>query len=158
MSSFAEIDEQRKTRTAAGTTRELQAVPRELSDLAGALRQGGRDRRKHDRHRSQAIVEIIRESDSRRISLPVELVDVSITGLGLITVEPFTPDDRVKIKLRNDLRKFLKETHGIVRWSQLTPEGEFRIGIELTSRFSALDMQLLKQVGLAGGAREQIWV
>src|SRR5258708_11742243 len=95
----------------------------------------GSDRRKHRRDPGKAIVEIIRERDSRRINLPVDLVDISISGIGLYAIEPFAPDDRVKIRLRNEIHRFVKEVHGVVRWAQLTGDGRFRVGIELNSRF-----------------------
>ena len=130
--------------------------PRELTGSPNVP--GSRDRRKHSRHPSKAIVELVREDGTRRISLPVEVVDVSSAGIGLVTVEPFAPDDHIKIRVRNDLRKFYKETHGVVRWAQLTPDGQFRIGVELSARFSSTDLQLLKQLSLTGHSEEKIWV
>ena len=152
MSSFAEVDQPRKARTGALPPTTMQR-PREITGHFS----GAEERRKHARHPSNAIVEIIRQDDSRRISLPVEVVDVSAAGIGLVTVEPFAPDDRVKVRIRNDVRKFCTEAHGLIRWAQLTPEGEYRIGIELNTRFSALDMQLLKQLG-GGGPQDKVWV
>jgi hypothetical protein len=128
------------------------------TDSAPDATERGSDRRQHQRHMGKAIVEVIRESDSRRINLPVELVDISICGVGLYAIEPFAPDDRVKVRLRNDIRKFVREMHGVVRWAQLTDEGKFRVGIELNSRFSAIEMQILKEFGLAGGLGRKIWV
>jgi hypothetical protein len=116
------------------------------------------ERRKHQRHSGNAIVRVIRESDTRRMSLPVELIDISITGLGILATESFAPDERVKIRLRNDIRRFSKEVHGIVRWCRLVETGKFRVGIELNSRFSSLDMQLLKQVGTAGESGQKVWI
>jgi hypothetical protein len=116
------------------------------------------ERRKHQRHPGNAIVRVIRESDTRRMSLPVELVDISITGLGILATESFAPDERVKIRLRNDIRRFSKEVHGIVRWSRLLETGKFRVGIELNSRFSSLDIQLLKQVGSTGESGQKVWI
>jgi hypothetical protein len=118
----------------------------------------GSDRRKHRRDPGKAIVEIIRERDSRRINLPVDLVDISISGIGLYAIEPFAPDDRVKIRLRNEIHRFVKEVHGVVRWAQLTGDGRFRVGIELNSRFTAVDMQILKHVGLVSGSGQKTWV
>lgn len=117
-----------------------------------------RERRKHERHLGKALVEIVRESDSRRIGLPVCLVNVSVSGLGLLANEPFARDERVKVVLRNNIRRFLKEVHGIVRWSQATAEGKFRIGIELNARFSVHDLQLLKQIGTAGDSEQKVWI
>ena len=116
------------------------------------------ERRKHQRHPANAIARVIRECDTRRMSLVVELVDISITGLGILASESFAPDERVKIRLRNDIRRFSKEVHGIVRWSRLLETGKFRVGIELNSRFSSLDMQLLKQVGSTGESGNKVWI
>jgi hypothetical protein len=117
-----------------------------------------RERRQNQRYLGPAIVEIIRESDSRRIYLPVDLADFSIAGIGLLCLESFAPGDRVKIRLRNVVRRVLKDMRGVVRWSQLTGDGMYRVGIELTSRFSALDMQLLKQLGQKGEQEQKVWV
>jgi hypothetical protein len=117
-----------------------------------------RDRRLDQRYPGMAIVEIIRESDSRRIYLPVDLVDLSIAGIGLVSLESFAPADRVKIRLRNVVRRVLKDVRGVVRWAQLTGEGTYRVGIELTSRFSAIDMQLLKQIGQKRDQAQKVWM
>jgi hypothetical protein len=116
------------------------------------------ERRKHPRHPGNALVRVIRESDTRRLNLPVELVDLSITGLGILAAESLTPDERIKIRLRNDIRRFFKEVHGVVRWVKVMDEGRFRVGIELNSRFTALDMQLLKQVGTTGDQGQKVWI
>jgi len=116
------------------------------------------ERRKHQRHPGNALVRLIRELDTRRTSLPVELVDISITGLGILATESFAPEERVKIRLRNDIRRFSKEAHGIVRWCRQMETGKFRVGIELNSRFSSLDMQLLKQVGSSGESGHKVWI
>jgi len=116
------------------------------------------ERRKHPRHPAHAIARVIRESDTRRTNLPVDLVDISITGLGIVATDSFAPDERVKIRLRNDIRRFSKEVHGVVRWAHRTQNGKFRVGIELNSRFSSLDMQLLKQVGTSGESGNKVWI
>jgi hypothetical protein len=116
------------------------------------------ERRKHQRHPANAMARVIRECDTRRMTLPVELIDISITGLGLLATESFAPEERVKIRLRNDIRRFSKEVHGIVRWAKPTENGKFRVGIELNSRFSSLDMQLLKQVGSSGESGQKVWI
>jgi hypothetical protein len=118
---------------------------------------GGRERRQNQRYLGTAIVEIIRESDSRRIYLPVDLVDFSIAGIGLLSLESFAPEDRVKIRLRNVVRRVLKDVRGMVRWVQLDGDGLHRVGIELTSRFSTLDMQLLKQLGQKQEQGQKVW-
>ena len=118
----------------------------------------GRERRQNQRYLGTAIVEIIRESDSRRIYLPVDLVDFSIAGIGLLSLESFAPGDRVKIRVRNVVRRVFKDVRGVVRWVQLNGDGLQRVGIELTSRFSTLDMQLLKQLGQKEDKGQKVWV
>jgi hypothetical protein len=116
------------------------------------------ERRKDQRFGGTVSVEVTRETDCRRIKLPVALVDLSITGLGLVSPEAFAPGDRVKVRLRNDVRRFLKDVHGIIRWAQATSDGNCRFGVELASRFSALDMQLLKPLGEPGEPGAKVWV
>jgi hypothetical protein len=116
------------------------------------------ERRKHPRHLGNALVRVIRESDGRQLSLPVDLVDLSINGLGVLAGESFTPDERIKIRLRNDIRRFFKEVHGVVRWVKMTDDGRYRVGIELSLRFTSLDMQLLRQVGTTGDLGQKIWI
>ncbi len=116
------------------------------------------ERRKYQRHPGNAIVRISRENDPRRIAVLVELVDLSITGVGVLSPVPFATDERLKIQLRNDVRRFLKEVHGAVRWSQAASGGKFRVGIALNLRFTSLDMQLLKQVGLTGDSGQKVWM
>ena len=119
-------------------------------------RQG--ERRKHLRHRAKVKIEVVREGDNRRINLPVELIDISITGLGLLAGAPLALDERVRIRVRNDIHRFVKELRGVVRWTQLTDAGKFRIGIDLHSRFTALDIQLLKQVGASVASGQKVWI
>jgi hypothetical protein len=116
------------------------------------------ERRKHQRHTGKAKVEVVREGDNRRSTLPMELYDLSSTGLGLLATAPFVPDERIRIRLRNDVRRIAREVRGIVRWAQPLENGKFRIGIELYSRFTALDIQLLKQVGAADESGKKVWI
>jgi hypothetical protein len=116
------------------------------------------ERRKYQRHFGNAVVRIFRENDPRRIAVPVRLVDLSIAGLGILSPESFATDERLKIQLRNDVRRFSKEVHGGVRWCQKTDEGQFRVGIALSLRFTSLDLQLLKQVGLTGDSGQKVWM
>jgi hypothetical protein len=101
---------------------------------------------------------VVREDDTRRINLPADLVDISVTGVGIITAATFRTDERIKLRLRNDVRRFLKEVHGVVRWAKRMDDGRYRVGIELNSRFTSLDMQLLRQVATAGEAGRKIWI
>jgi PilZ domain-containing protein len=132
------------------STAETQS-PGQPAPLAG-------ERRQHPRHSGKAKVEVIREGDTGRSVLPVELYDLSTTGLGLVASASFAPDERLRIRLRNDIRRIAKEVRGVVRWAQLLENGKFRIGIELYSRLTALDVQLLKQVGTTGDSNKKVWI
>jgi hypothetical protein len=116
------------------------------------------ERRKHPRHPGSATVRVIRENDTRRTAVPVELIDVSITGMGVLAPVAYAEDERVKVRLRNDIRRFFKELHGVVRWSHSVGGGKFRVGIALNVRFTAIELQQLKQVGLTGDSGQKVWM
>ena len=105
------------------------------------------------------MAELIRESDPLRHVLRVELLDVSMSGAGLLTSALLKNDERIRLRLRNVVQRFLKEVRGIVRWSIPTGDGRHRVGIELATPFSAVDMQMLKRAGIGTtGAASSIWV
>ena len=87
-----------------------------------------------------------------------KLIDISIAGLGLLTSAPIALEERVRIRLQHDIRRFVKEVRGVVRWTQLTDAGKFRLGIVLHSRLSSLDIQLLNQLGAGGESGQKVWV
>jgi len=65
----------------------------------------------------------------------------------------------VRVRLRNVVQRFLKEVRGIVRWTETTPDGKFRVGVELNTPFSAVDMQMLKRAGIGtSGDSKRTWV
>jgi hypothetical protein len=109
---------------------------------------GDDDRRRHQRHAGRALAEVVRESDPLRHVLRVDLLDVSTTGVGLLTATTFKHGERVRVRLRNVVQRFLKEVHGVVRWTTPTPEGKFRVGVELQAPFTAVDMQMLRRAGI----------
>lgn len=131
--------------------------PAEALGAPGAIPPEG-DRRQHQRHRGKAKVVVLREGDNWRTNLPVELIDISIAGLGLLTSAPIALDERVRIRLQHDIRRFIKEVRGVVRWTQLTDTGKLRLGIVLHSRLSSLDIQLLKQLDAGGESGQKVWV
>lgn len=107
-----------------------------------------RDRRRHDRHPGRAVVEVIRANDPLRKGLRVEMLDVSLAGMGFSCQEGLQQGERVTIRVQNVVQRFRKEMRGVVRWSQCLGDGTARVGVELQSSFSALDMQMLKRAGL----------
>ncbi len=119
---------------------------------------GGRENRKHPRKPGKAVVEVTRERDHRRILLPVHLVDISVNGIGLVVRETFAVGDGVKILLQNDIRRYSKQVHGVVRWSKPAPDGNFQVGVGLNVWFTPRDMQLMTQSGFNGAAGEKLMV
>jgi hypothetical protein len=124
-------------------------------------RDPGPDRRDHRKHRrafGKAVVEVTRERDNRRMAVPVGLVDISIAGIKLTACEEFTSGERVNVRLRNEIQRFLKQVHGVVRWSRATGEGTHQVGIGLNVWFTPHDMRLLTQCGFPGLGSQKIWV
>jgi hypothetical protein len=120
---------------------------------------GAADRRRHARHAGRAMAEIVRESDPLRHVLRVELIDVSITGIGIATSTILKPDERIRVRLRNVVQRFLKEVRGVVRWTTPDTGGAFRVGIELLAPFTAVDLQMLRRAGI--GTKDEasrVWV
>lgn len=98
------------------------------------------DRRKHQRRPGKANVQVVRESDALRKGIPADLVDVSAGGVGLLTQEPYTPGERISVRLKNEIQRYCREIRGVVRWIQKVESGGYRVGIELGTRLSPLDL------------------
>lgn len=98
------------------------------------------DRRKHQRRPGKADVQVVRESDALRKGIPAGLVDVSVGGVGLLTQEQYTQGERVSVRLKNEIQRYCREIRGVVRWVQDAEPGMFRVGIELGTRLSPLDL------------------
>jgi c-di-GMP-binding flagellar brake protein YcgR len=130
---------------------EVETVPAEAFSEA--------DRRRHTRHAGRALAEVVRDSDPLRHVLRVELLDVSMSGVGLLIGTKLKNDERIRVRLRNVVQRFLKEVRGIVRWSIPTENGKYRVGIELLVPFTAVDMQMLKRAGIGTNSdKSNLWV
>ena len=107
--------------------------------------QGGHDddRRSVPRRRGSASALIFRESDTMRFGIKGELRDISATGLGLLMKSPLEPNEQIKIQLTNVIQRVEKEVRGAVRHSTLQEDGTYRVGIELSSRLTPLEVSLL---------------
>ncbi|MGQ0636224.1 MAG: PilZ domain-containing protein [Planctomycetaceae bacterium] len=118
-----------------------------------------RDRRRHNRHPGRAMAEVIRATDPLRQGSRVELLDVSLSGIGFLTGTALQMGERVTVRLQNVVQRFNKEIRGIVRWVMPFEDGTWRVGVELSSSFTPLEMQHLKRAGLdasTGSARSWI--
>jgi PilZ domain len=109
------------------------------------------DRRTTPRFCARAIATIYRDCDTMRKGIPVKLHNISVAGLGL-TVEDAELEllEQVKVRLQNDVQRFDREVRGIVRHISALNDGTFRLGIELTSRLTPLEVSLLKVRPLTG--------
>jgi hypothetical protein len=123
------------------------SAPVEIDVLAVPFKSDA-DRRRHSRHPGRAQAEIVRESDPLRHVLRVEMIDVSISGVGFLSSMALKPDERVRVRLRNVVQRFLKEVRAVVRWTMPTTDGQFRIGVEVLQPFTALEMQMLRRAGV----------
>ncbi len=123
-------------------------APADLPEPQGA--------RKLPKASSTAVV--IRESDRMRIGIDAVVLDVATGTLSLLTFGQFAVDEQIKIRLKNVVQRFEKETRGLVR--NVTPsDGPTTLNVELLSRLSALEVSLVK-MGVASSQEgsESKWV
>jgi PilZ domain len=118
------------------------------SSTSFSISEGGTDGRRNRRSPGRANAEIVRDLDTWRRAHGVELIDVSLAGVGFVTSETLVPGERVRVLLKNVVQRFTKELRGVVQWSTPLGDGQHRVGVELESQFSALDMQFLKRAGV----------
>lgn len=123
------------------------SAPVEIDVLAVPFKSES-DRRRHARHPGRAQAEIVRESDPLRHVLRVEMIDVSISGVGFVSSMMLRPEERLRVRLRNVVQRFLKEVRAVVRWTMPTADGQYRIGVEVLQPFTALEMQMLRRAGV----------
>jgi hypothetical protein len=91
---------------------------------------------------------VIREADRMRTGIEAAVLDVATGTLTLLTHGQFAVDEQIKIRLKNVVQRFAKETRGLVR--KVTPNGDgpTTLTVELLSRLSALEVSLVK-MGIA---------
>jgi len=109
------------------------------------------DRRSMPRFFARAKALVFRESDALREGINGKLHDISIAGLGLILDEPSVDLlETIKIRLANEIQRFERDVRGVVRHITPTEEGGVRVGIELMTRLTPLEVSLLKMTAFAG--------
>ncbi len=128
-----------------------------MSDTPGSRERP--DRRLRSRHRAGATALVIRDSDKMRLGTEAALKDVSPAGLGLSMTAPLEIGEQIKIRLNNDVQKIEREVRGAVRHATPQDDGTFRVGVELFSRLTPLDVLLLR-MGIRDDSEEgsKIWV
>lgn len=117
------------------------------------------DRHYRLRHLGRAETVILRDGDVMRIGMQVDLQSISASALGIISPVPLRVGEQIKIRLRNDVQRFVSELRGSVRWLEAGEDGNFLAGIELFSRLMPLDVMMLRRAGIADVTYTgKIWV
>jgi|SRR6266404_8274531 len=106
------------------------------------------DRRYRLRHLGRAETVILRDSDVMRIGLRVGLQTVSAAALGISSPIPLRVGEQIKVRLRNEVQRFLTEMRGAVRRVETAENGRYLVGIELFARLMPLDVMMLRRVGI----------
>jgi hypothetical protein len=91
---------------------------------------------------------VIREADRMRTGIEAAVLDVATGTLTLLTHGQFAVDEQIKIRLKNVVQRFAKETRGLVRKVTANGDGPTTLSVELLSRLSALEVSLVK-MGIA---------
>jgi len=106
------------------------------------------DRRFRLRHLGRAETVILRDCDIMRVGLRVGLQSVSASALGIISPASLRVGEQIKVRLRNDVQRFITEMRGAVRKAEPTGDGNYVVGIELFSRLMPLDVMMLRRAGI----------
>jgi hypothetical protein len=106
------------------------------------------DRRFRLRHLGRAETVILRDCDVMRIGLVVGLQSVSASALGIISSVPLRVGEQIKVRLRNDVQRFITEMRGAVRRLEPTGDSHYLVGIELFARLMPLDVMMLRRAGI----------
>ena len=118
------------------------------------------ERRSTPRFFARAKAIVFRDNDAMGDGLPASLYDLSIFGLSLTIDDDFLGMlETIKIRLCNDVQKFDREVRGVVRHITPLDDGRFRVGIELLTRLTPLEVSMLKMTPLTGDSDSDLtWV
>jgi hypothetical protein len=100
--------------------------------------------------RASTTAVVIRESDRMRTGIDAAVLGIAMDSLTLRTLGTFAVEELLKIRLKNIVQRFEKETRGVVRQSDTNVDGSTTVRVELLSRLSALEVSMLK-MGIASG-------
>lgn len=117
------------------------------------------DRQPRLRHLGRAETIVLRDADVMRVGLRVRLYKINASSLSIISPVPLRIGEQIKIKLRNDVQRFVTELRGVARRLAPTEDDSFLVGIELFSRLMPLDVMMLRRAGVADVSYTgKIWV
>ncbi len=106
------------------------------------------DRRYRLRHLGRAETILLRDDDVMRAGLRVGLQTISAAALGIVSPVPLRVTEQIKVRLRNDVQRFITEMRGAVRRLEPAGDGSFLIDIELFARLMPLDVMMLRRAGM----------
>jgi hypothetical protein len=104
----------------------------------------GEERRSMPRYPSRANARVVRETDAMRVGISGRLTDVSVSGIGVRVEAKIDVGEDVQLDLSNPTQRFSKTVRGVVRYSNSTEEGTFQIGVQLRSRLTPPEVQMLR--------------
>lgn len=111
------------------------------------------------RHLGRAETVVLRDTDLMRVGLQVRLYKINASSLSIISPVPLRVGEQIKIKLQNDVQRFMSELRGVARRLAPTEDDKFLVGIELFSRLMPLDVMMLRRAGVADVSYAgKIWV
>jgi hypothetical protein len=96
------------------------------------------------RYPSRAGARVVRETDAMRVGISGRVTDVSVSGIGLRVESQINLDEDVHVELSNPTQRFTKTVRGVVRYSNATGDGTYQIGIQLRSRLTPPEVQMLR--------------
>ena len=107
--------------------------------------------------KASTTARVIREMDMMRAGYDAVLRGVSTSQLILEGPPGLNPQDQIKIKLNHVVQRFDKEVRGLVRQIEAS-DGQFeRITVELFTRLTPIEVQVLKMgIELSSGV-EKHW-
>lgn len=106
------------------------------------------DRRYRLRHLGRAETILLRDDDVMRAGLQVGLQTICAGALGIVSPVPLRVGEQIKVRLRNDVQRFVTEMRGAVRRIEPAGDGNFLIDIELFARLMPLDVMMLRRAGI----------
>ena len=107
------------------------------------------EQRRYVRHRARGRATLYRSSDRMRLGLTVELWDLAVEGVSLISPIPLPIGELLQFTVRNEIQRYARDLRGAVRWCDPWDKDKFRIGIELFVRLPGGEISLLKGNGLS---------
>lgn len=96
------------------------------------------------RYPSTHSASILLDSDAMRIGMEVRIVNLSVSGLALQAAQAIAEGEFISVTVENAVQRFKKTVRGRVRHCTASDGDRWLIGVELMTRFSPLEISLLR--------------